>query len=104
MKVGMIFEWDNPKDEERNKKRLEKSKEINEYFYKIAEERRIKAKGSVWADGTGHVIQWSENESLEEFSKWWEDMHLQQLLAELSLLVDNMNIRLLRPMIPGVDD
>lgn len=40
MPVGMLWEWDNPKDDERNKKRLEKSKEVNTYFYKIAEETR----------------------------------------------------------------
>jgi len=100
----MLWEWDNPKDNERNRKRLEKSKEINEYFYKIAKEREIKAKSSVWADGTGHVLMWGEYESLEEVAKWWEDEQLQRLFAEMSLLVDNMNIRWLRPMIPGVDD
>jgi len=104
MPIGMLWEWDNPKDEERNKKRLKKSKEINEYFYKIAKERDIKAKSGVWADGTGHVLMWGEYESFEEVAKWWEDEHLQRLFADLSLLVDNMNIRWLRPMIPGVDD
>ena len=99
----MLWEWDNPKDEERNRKRLEKSKEVNEYFYNIAKERKIKAKSSVWADGTGHVLMWGEYENFEEVAKWWEDEHLQRLFAEMSLLVDNMNIRWLRPMIPGVD-
>ena len=104
MPVGMLWEWDNPKDEEKNKKRLEKSNEINTYFYKIAEEREIKAKSSVWADGTGHVLMWSEYESFDEIAKWWHDDHLQTLLAEYSILVNNFNIRWLRPMIPGVDD
>jgi len=47
---------------------------------------------------------WAEYESFTEIAKWWEDEHLQWLMAELSLLVDNMNIRFLRPMIQGVDD
>ena len=104
MTVGILWEWDNPKDEERNRKRLEKSQEVNEYFYKIAKEREIKAKYSVWADGTGHVMFWGEYENFDEVAKWWEDEQFQRLFAELGMYVDNFNIRWLRPMIPGVDD
>jgi hypothetical protein len=104
MPVGMLWEWDNPKDEERNRKRLEKSKEVNEFFFKIAKERDIKAKSSVWADNTGHIILWSEYENFDEIAKWWLDEEFQILMAEMSLLVDNFNIRWLRPIIPGVDD
>ena len=103
MTVVLMREWDNPKDPERNRKRLKFGSEVmTPYWEKMVKEKDIKHKGSGWSDNTGHMIGWGEFETMEDFSKMWEDEGIQQIWAAWAYLVDNARIRLLRPtfMIP----
>ena len=105
MPVVLMGEWDNPKDEERNEKRLKFGREVaTPYWEKLVEEKGIKVKGGVWSDNTGHMIGWREFETMEDFSKMWEDERYQQMWAAWVYLVDNAKIRLLRPTLTIPED
>jgi len=105
MPVVFMREWDNPKDEERNEKRRKYGREVwNPYWKKLVEEKGIKAKGSIWVDNTGHVVVWGEYETMEDFSKMWEDERLQQMWSQQAYFADNVRHRLLRPSITIPED
>ena len=98
MTVVLMGEWDNPKDLERNRKRLKYSNEVwRPYWEKLVKEKGIKFKSSSWSDNTGHIINWIEYETMEDFTKMWEDEGHQQRWAAWTYFVDNARIRLLRP-------
>ena len=93
-----MSEWDNPKDPERNRKRLKFQSEVwKPYWDKLVKEKGIKFKSRSWSDNTGYIISWGEFETMEDFSKAWEDERHQQMWAAWTFLVDNARIRLLRP-------
>jgi len=105
MPVVGIVEWDNPKDEERNKKRLKFGREVMmPYWEKLVKEKGIKAEGGAWSDNTGHMISWWEFETMEDFSKMWEDKRWQQMRGQWTYYADNVSIRLLRPSIDIPED
>ena len=105
MKVVVLWEWDNPKDEARDKKRREFGTEVlTPYWRKLVEEKGIKSKGDWWSDNTGHMVSWFEFETLEDFAKMWNDERFQQIWARLAFLVDNARIRLLRQAITIPED
>ena len=98
MTVVQLVEWDNPKDPERHIKQLKYwSEVIGPYWDKLVKEKGIKVESTAWSDNTGHMINWNEFETVEDFAKLWEDEGWQQRLAAFQHLLDNMRIRLLRP-------
>ena len=105
MPVVGIVEWDNPKDRDRNEKRLKFGSEVMmPYWEKLVKEKGIKFKGGAWSDNTGHMINWTEFETMEDFSKMWEDERWQQMRGQWAYLADNVRIRLLRPTLTIPED
>lgn len=105
MPVVYLLEWDNPKDEERNEKRLKYEKEIlTPYSRKLIKEKNIKVESSDWSDNTGHVVGWLKFETMEDFAKMWNDERQQQMIARWAYLVDNVRTRLLRPLLTIPED
>ena len=99
MTVYLLLEWTNPKEMERNEKRLKHEKE---WAYPYVE-KRIK-EGVKWkvlglTDGTGKMLALFTFETMEDFGKVWEDMEYKQGISRLSYLVDDFSIRLLREVI-----
>jgi len=98
MPVVLLVEWDNPKDEERNEKRHKYVREVVEpYSNKLIHQNGIKVDSSDWADNTGHIVDWTIYETMEDFAKMWNDERYQQIWARWTSLVYNVRIRLLRP-------
>jgi hypothetical protein len=57
MPVVYLIEFDNPKDEERNEKRLKYGREVvTPYLQKMLKEKDIKVESSEWSDNTGHMV------------------------------------------------
>ena len=77
LKVVLLVEWDNPKDETRNKKRLKHGSEVGTPYYEKKREEGIKWEMSGWSDNTGHMIGWHEFETVEDFAKIWNDEEFQ---------------------------
>ncbi len=97
MKVVIMCEYDHPKDEERNEKRLKFLNEVAQPYWKnLVKEKDIKLEPSAWTDNTGHAVEWHKFETIEDFAKIWDDVSIQQNLARYSCFVDNMRIRVLR--------
>jgi hypothetical protein len=105
LSVVLMMEWDNPKEESRYRKFAEfigwrkglakKYKEYLEIMDKMTKESALKF--SNWADGTGHIINWLEFDSIESFAKLWSVDNWHKWMLELTPLVDNVRIRMLRP-------
>ena len=105
MPLVLLLEWDNPKDEERNEKRLKFANEVwTPYSQKLMKEKDVKVESSVWSDNTGHMVQWIKFETMEDFAKMWNDERQQQMIARWAYLVDNVRIRLLRPLLTIPED
>jgi len=99
LKVVLLWEWDNPKDEERNKKRLKHGYEVVAPYLEKKREEGIKYESSVWSDNTGHMVGWFEYETEEDFVKMWGDDEFHHIMARRAYYVDNASHRLLRPTI-----
>ena len=98
MPVLLMMEWDHPKDMERLKKQFKFNSEVwGPYWQKLIEEKGIKVESSDWSDNTGHKVFLVKFETMEDFSKAWEDEGHQQRWAAWAQLADNVRIRLLRP-------
>jgi hypothetical protein len=98
MSIVLLSEADYPKDEERDKKRVKFSRDVLfPYYEKMVKEKGIKVKFSLWVDNTGHLVSWSEFETMEDFAKMWNDERWQHIMARRARLVDNVSFRLLRP-------
>ncbi len=96
MKVVLLVEWDNAKDESRYKKYAEQSREpIPEWWNKLTDETNVKTSG--WVDNTGHIIQWLEFENMEDLAKMWNSEEWQNRWTKWNWLVDNLSFRFLRP-------
>ena len=105
MPVVLLVEWDNPKCEERNKERLKFQREVwGPYGKKLFEDKGIKEKRSFWADNTGHIVVWREFDSMEDFTKMWEDERNQQMWSRWTHFADNIRYRLLRPSLTVPED
>ena len=96
MKVLVIQEWDNVKDEAGLKKYYEYVETYQPYLQKSGEGI---AKRSGWSDGTGHVVSITEFESAEAFAKLWSDEEYQRRLIRFCRLVNSPSLRILRPSI-----
>lgn len=104
MKVVLLFEWDNPKDEARNKKRLKHGEEVGTPYFEKKRNEGIKYEMSLWSDNTGHMVGWMEFETEEDFAKIWGDDEFQHFMARRAYFVDNASHRLLRPTISLPED
>ena len=105
MPVVQLMKWVNTKDEERRKKRYKFQDEVmRPYWDKMVEEKGIKFVGGSWSDNTGNIVHWSKFETIEDFSKMWDDERWQQLRARWAFFVDDLSIRLLRPGLTVPED
>jgi len=105
MPVVQLYEYDNPKDEERSKKMRKFGREVmRPYWEKLVKEKDIKVESSSWADNTGRTIYWTKFETMEDFSKMRDDERWQQMRARWAYFVDNARIRLLRPGLTVPED
>ncbi len=97
MRVLVVLERDNAKDEER----LKKYREYNQTYgpYRRGVQKGI-CKESTWTDGTGHVVDIQEFESMEDLAKVWGDDEYHSRFVRFCRLVDNASRRILRPAIP----
>jgi hypothetical protein len=107
LKIAILVEWDNAKDESRYKKYGEVTGEMMKQgpvatVKKLVEEGV--AKGGAWADNTGHIINLFEFENMEAFGKVWTDSEWHMRYLQINPLVDNMRVRVLRPSIPVPED
>ena len=93
------MEWDTPKDDKRNKKRLKYDEEVGTPYYEKKREEGIKLEITIWSDNTGHMVAWYEFETEKDFAKIWGDEEFQHIMARRAFLVDNASFRLLRPRI-----
>jgi len=99
LKVVLLLEQDDPKDEARNKKRLKYSREVEWPYHEKKREEGVKWEITGWSDNTGHIVGWWEFETMEDFAKIWTDEEFQQIMARHAYLADNISFRLLRPTI-----
>ena len=95
MKVVLLVEWDNAKDESRYKEYAKRSREPPEWWNKLVEESNVKV--SNWVDNTGHIINWLEFENMEALAKVWDSEDWQNRWTKWNWLVDNLSFRFLRP-------
>lgn len=95
MEVLLFREWDNPKDEERRKQYTDMTRDTSrrERFEKLGVIKSTRG----WADGSGHIINMTEFESMEDFAKLWNDIEFQRMHVNLYRVVDNFKIRICRP-------
>lgn len=94
MKVLVIWEWDNPKEDGRLKKYYEWSAGTD-YEYVLKLQKGV-CKVSDWTDGTGHNIYIQEFESMEDFAKVWGDDEYHRCFVRFCRLVDNATRRIVR--------
>ena len=95
MSVYLLWEWTNPKEEERNNRRLKHEKDwLYPYFGKKQQEGIVQVLGL--SDGTGRITALFTFENMDEFDKIWNDMEFKKGIAQMSYLVDNFTSRVLR--------
>ena len=105
MPVVMLSEYDNPQDEERNKRKRKFSSEVmRPHWEKLLKEKGIKVESSGWSDNTGHMVFWNVFETMEDFAKIWEDEKWQQIRTRWPRFVDNLSYRLMRPALNVPED
>ena len=96
MSVYLLWEWTNPKEEEREEKRLKHEVDwLYPYFEKKINEG-AKLKGHGLADNTGGIVGLWIFETMEDFGKIWNDDEFKKGVVQMSRLVDNFTSRLLR--------
>ena len=112
MSVVLMVEWNTPKEETRYRKYVEyqswrgglaeKYAKYVDFLDKMIQEGKLKQ--STWADGTGHIINWLEFDSIESFAKFWslDEAHKRGIYR--TPLVDKVRIRLLRPSLMITED
>jgi len=98
MPVYLLWEWENPKEEERNKMRYKLGDEVRRY-----REKKLK-EGVRWevlalTDNTRRSVVLYTFETMEDFDKIWNDEEWQRAESQWSYYVDNCTVRILRPSI-----
>jgi hypothetical protein len=94
MRVLVILEWDNPKEEGRLNKYIEWCNGPDrEYMLKI---QKGLCKVDDWSDGTGHNVDIQEFESMGDFAKVWGDDEYHRCFVRFCRTVDNVSRRTLR--------
>jgi hypothetical protein len=98
MSVYLLWEWTNPKEVERNERRLKhEQKWLYPYIKSKTEEGVFKPLGL--SDGTGRILALFTFKTIEDFGKVWNDMDFKTGTAKMSYLVDNFTSRVLRDVI-----
>ena len=98
MSVYLLWEWTNPKEVERNEKRLKHEQEwLYPYIKSKTEEGVIKPLGL--SDGTGRILALFTFKTMEDFGKVWNDMDFKTGTSKMSYLVDSFTSRVLRDVI-----
>ena len=103
MKCVLLIEFSNPKDEARWKKLVAQSKDVEKLMSRMVKDGLVGSEIGTWADNTGRQIYWMPFESMEKFTKFYADEEFQKVMAKSTSLIDDIQIRLLRPSI-SVDD
>jgi len=98
MKMAMLIEYDNPKDEVRIKKVYEQDDLVTPFWQKKVKEGLVKNLSN-WADNTGHIIIFVEFESGEKLGKFLSDGDFHQIAMKAAESVDNLTYRVLRPAV-----
>ena len=98
MKMAIMYEYDNPKDEARMKKILEEPDKTTPFFQRKLEEGIVKNISS-WADNTGHIVVFIEFENGENLGKFLGDEEFHRLATETAVGIDNIAYRILRPAV-----
>jgi hypothetical protein len=96
MSVYLLWEWTNPKEEERNKKRLQFEVDIMYPYLEKKAKEGVKMKPLGLTDGTGRILTLMTFETMEDFAKVWDDVEFQKDISRFSYLVDNFTCRILR--------
>ena len=96
MRVLVILEWDNPKDEERLKKYYGLPRADSEYMQAAM---KGLCRATIWTDGTGHNVETQEFESMEDFAKLWGDDEYHRGFVRVCRTVDNASRRIMREAI-----
>jgi hypothetical protein len=98
MSVYLLWEWTNPKEVERNQRRLKHEKDwLYPYIRTRTKEGVFKPLGL--SDGTGRIIALFTFENMDAFDKVWNDMEFKKGTVQMSYLVDNFTSRVLRDVI-----
>jgi len=96
--IYLLWEWTNPKEVERNQRRLKHEKDwLYPYIGKKIKENVFKILGL--SDGTGRIIALFTFETMEDFDKVWNDIEFKTGTSQMSYLVDNFTSRVLRDVI-----
>ena len=96
--IYLLWEWTNPKEVERNQRRLKHEKDwLYPYIGKKIKEGVFKIIGL--SDGTGRIIALFTFETMENFDKVWNDIEFKTGTSQMSYLVDNFTSRVLRDVI-----
>jgi hypothetical protein len=103
VKCVLMLEYSNPKDEARWKQLLAQSKDVEKLMARMVKDGVISSEMGQWADNTGRQIFWMPFENMEKFAKFYADEEFQKGMAKATSLIDDIQIRLLRPSI-SVDD
>ncbi len=96
MSMYLLWEWTNPKEEERNKRRY---KHLRENLWPYIE-RKLK-EGVKWeildlTDCTGRMFALHTFDTIEDFDKVWNDDEYKKLMSQYSYFVDDCSLRILR--------
>jgi len=99
MKMAMLIEYDNPKEEEKMKEYFGQADEVMSFWEKKKKQGVVK-KTSNWSDNTGHMTFFVEFPSGETLGKFLADEEYHAIALKSFKYVDNISIRILRQ---GID-
>jgi len=99
MSVYLPWEWTNPKEEERNEKRLKHEVDFMYPYLEKKNKEGVKMKVLGLTDGTGRMLALNIFETIEDFDKVWNDEEFKKGISRMSYLVDNFTCRILREAI-----
>ena len=97
MPIHLLWEYEIPKEDERNKKRIKLIEEAQPYIEKKSKEG-VKWKILGLTDNTRRRLELHTFETMEDFEKIWSDEDFQKMSTQHSRLVDNASVRILRPL------
>lgn len=98
MKTALMIEFKIPKDEKRLDKYWKIAADVQAKFPKFVKDGKM-AEFTSWADNSGTMFTFFHFDSSDQFAKFWGDMDLQRQMSEISLIIDDAKVRLLRPSI-----
>ena len=97
MPIYLLWEFETPKEEERNNKRYKLSDEVNTPYIERKHKEGVKWKILDMADGTGRMVELHTFETMEDFEKIWGDEEFHKMVIQYCRVVDNASVRILRP-------